>query len=527
MPTGLSSTDTRRGAAAGAGYPGGRLGDVRAGLADTRSLLAFRSSSLRGRTRRLATYGVALIVLLTLASAWLPAYLPSGDGRRTDVLSLLPSAMIGILVIASISAAASAGGRELLPRDQAVSYPVSPLTDHLGALLMAPLNIAWLMQTWVLLGATAYVIGPSWRLPLVQLPIVLWLVCATAIAQVIGWSMEWVRRGRGGVWVIRGLSVGFGLLAAYLIAADLLVSALQASPTLQVTIASLAAGNVIGVRYVVVAVVLVLLTLVAVAAGAVVAAAVSHRPARDEVRLESASYTARSHPASDFVALVRTDRVGIWRSVPLRRGLLVLMVMPGLVAVAGGLDWYMLPILPGLVASGGALLFGVNSWSLDGRGALWRDSLPVTAGTVFTSRAYVLGEVLLLASAGTMVLASLRAGIPSASQLAAVVCAAVVVVAQVVSASLRWSVKRPFSVDLRSARATPAPPLVMVGYSSRLALSTTLVGMFFSVLARAPWEWSVLFAVPFLLLSARRLVATGRAWSDPTTRSQVVATVAS
>ncbi len=530
MPTGPSSTE-RRGTSTAAtrapGDPRGHLGAVRIGIADTRSLLAFRASSLRGRARKLATYGVVVILALTVASAWIPAYLPSGDGRRTDVLSLLPSAMVGILVIASISAAASAGGRELLPRDQAVSYPVSPLTDHLGALIMAPLNIAWLMQTWTLLGATAYVIGPSWRLPVVQLPIVLWLVCATSVAQVIGWSMEWVRRGRGGAWTIRGLSLVLGLVGTYLIAADQLVPLLQQSPTLQVTIASLGANSVIDGRYLMVIATLLAITLLAVAAGALVASAVTHRPARDEVRLESASYSSRPHPSSDFIALVRTDRVGIWRSVPLRRGLGVLMVMPGLVAVAGGLDWYMLPILPGLVASGGALLFGVNSWSLDGRGALWRDSLPVSAGTVFASRAYVLTEVLILASAGTMVLASLRAGVPSTSQLAAVVCAALVVVIQVVSASLRWSVRRPFSVDLRSARATPAPPLVMVGYSSRLALSTTLVGMLFSVLARAPWEWSVLIALPFLLLSARRLVATGHAWSDPVTRSQVVATVAS
>jgi hypothetical protein len=124
-------------------------------------------------------------------------------------------------------------------------------------------------------------------------------------------------------------------------------------------------------------------------------------------------------------------------------------------------------------------------------------------------------------------LASLRAGVPSVPELTAVTAAILVVVVQVVSASLRWSVRRPFSVDLRSARATPAPPLVMVGYSSRLALTTTLVGMFFSVLARVSWEWSVLWALPFLLLSAMRLVRTGRAWTDPVTRSKVVATVAS
>jgi hypothetical protein len=339
--------------------------------------------------------------------------------------------------------------------------------------------------------------------------------------------MEWVRRGPYGIWIIRIVSLTFALAMAYLIAAGRLIGLLEGSPTLQVALAAVDGGDALSGRYGVVAVVLVLLTMIAVAVGGLVAAAVQRRPARDELRLESAAYQPRSAPSSDFRAMVRTDRVGIWRSVPLRRGLAVLMVMPGLVAIAGGLEWHMLPILPGLVASGGALLFGVNSWSLDGRGALWRDSLPADPGTVFASRLYVLAEVLLVASAGTMVLASLRAGLPSVDELAAVVAATLVVVAQVVSASLRWSVRRPYSVDMRSARATPAPPLVMVGYSSRLALTTTLVGMFFSLLARASWEWSVVWAMPFLLFSAWRLVRTGRVWSDPVARSRVVATVAS
>ena len=216
--------------------------------------------------------------------------------------------------------------------------------------------------------------------------------------------------------------------------------------------------------------------------------------------------------------MLRTDRVGIWRSVPLRRGLAVLAVMPGLVAIAGNLQWEMLTILPGLVASGGALLFGVNSWCLDGRGALWRDSLPASPRLVFVSRAMVLVEVLLVASVVTVLLAALRAGLPTWPEFVAVACAAVVVVLQVTSASLRWSVNRPFAVDLRSARATPAPPLVMVGYSSRLALSTTMVGILFSVLARLSWEWAVLMALPFVLFSLYRLARTVDAWADPETR---------
>ena len=76
--------------------------------------------------------------------------------------------------------------------------------------------------------------------------------------------------------------------------------------------------------------------------------------------------------------MLRIDRAAIWRSVPLRRGHDGARLMPGAVALAGDLEWQMLTMLPGLVASGGALLFGVNTWCLDGRGALWRDSLPVS-----------------------------------------------------------------------------------------------------------------------------------------------------
>ena len=148
----------------------------------------------------------------------------------------------------------------------------------------------------------------------------------------------------------------------------------------------------------------------------------------------------------------------------------------------------MLTVLPGLVASGGALLFGVNTWCLDGRGALWRESLPVPPGVAFAARAVVLFEVLLCSALATLALAALRAGRPTAPEITALVCSTLVVSAQVVAASMRWSIARPFSVDLRSARATPAPPVVMAGYSARLALATTMTGLVFSGLAELGLE---------------------------------------
>ncbi|MFT4264443.1 MAG: hypothetical protein QM572_13740 [Nocardioides sp.] len=236
---------------------------------------------------------------------------------------------------------------------------------------------------------------------------------------------------------------------------------------------------------------------------------------------------ARPTPRSDLAMLVRIDRGSVWRAVPMRRGIAVLAIGPGLVGLAGALRWDQVTILPGLVASGGALLFGINAWTLEGRGVLWRESLPVAAATVFAARAWVLLEFLLVASGAALLLAVLRAGVPTAAQLAAVGCAWLVVLLQVVSAALRWSARSPYSVDLRSARATPAPPSAMVGYSARLAVTTTLTSMVFSGLARVDaWSLSLLVAAPLAGWSVARLLRTRDGWVDPGRRAQVVMTVA-
>jgi hypothetical protein len=501
--------------------------EARRALADVRYLLRFRLSGLRGRARGAAPVALGVLGLITVVVSVVPAFVSYPQLTRTDALILLPTAYVSVLVISIVSAAASGGGRELLPREQAVAFPVSPTTDHLGALMMAPLNIAWLLQGWTVLALTAYAVGPRPLLAVALVPVYLWLVTGTAMAQALAWVVEYVRRGPRGTGTVRLGGVLVGLVLGYLIATGQLTPLLDSSPTLRVVLGVLAGARGDWLRWAGLVAWLVGSTAVAVVVGAWVAERVSRRPARDELRVESSGHPAREHPGSDFAALVRTDRAGVWRSVPMRRGMAVLALFPGLVAIGGSFGWDKLSIFPGLVASGGVLLFGVNSWCLDGRGALWRDSLPASPRLAFAARVAVLMEILLASIAVTLLLASLRAGIPTVSQLVAILCAGVVVAVQVVATSLRWSVRSPYAVDLRSSRATPAPPLVMVGYSSRLAVSTTFTGLMFGITSVAPWFYSVVLAVPFLSWSVVKLLRTSRRWADPVERSRVIATVAS
>ena len=93
-------------------------------------------------------------------------------------------------------------------------------------------------------------------------------------------------------------------------------------------------------------------------------------------------------------------------------------------------------------------------------------------------------EVLLCSATATLLLAACAPDARPLAELVALLCSTLVVTLQVVSAGMRWSIARPFAVDLRSARATPAPPVVMAGYSARLAVATTFTGLIFSGLAQ-------------------------------------------
>ncbi|MDP9821407.1 hypothetical protein J2S59_001216 [Nocardioides massiliensis] len=504
---------------------------VRRSVADVGPLLRFRAATLRGHARRRMAIVAGVLLGCTLAAAIVPAYVADAgqEGRAGELLLLLPSAYLGVLGIAIVSAAAAGGGRELLLRDEGVTFPVSPTTDHLGSLLLAPLNIAWLLQTWAVLGATAYAWGPD-RLLWVQLPIVLWVLVATAAAQVLAWSYECVRRSRHGRFATLAIVVAGAGLASLVVAAGRVTALLDQAPTIRLALLGGAARDGRWADYAPGLLLLVLALVALVALGAVPAHRLARMPTREESALETSHYAPRATPhawAADLRMMLRLDRAGVWRSVPLRRGVAVLAVLPGAAALAGGLGWDTLLIMPGLVGSGGALLFGVNAWCLDGGGGFWRETLPVRPGVALAARAIVLAEVLLIATGVTVFLAGLRAGWPAPTELAALVCATVVVTLMVTGRALQWSVTTPYAADLRSARATPAPPAAMFGYSVRLASVTTLVSLLFAATSRLDdWWVPVLLAVPFVCFGALRLYRVARRWDDPAVRGRVVATVA-
>jgi len=494
-------------------------------VAQVRAVLALRASGLRGRSRPVLA-GLAAIPLVLAVAAVTGAFLPRGGGGTVAIL--LPAIWLGYALTTTV-AAATAGGRALLPPDQRAAFPLSPAADHLGTLLLAPLNVAWIVQSAGLLLAGAWAAGPRPATVLaVEVATLAWIVTVTVFAQAAAELVELLRTTGAGAWVLRLLVLGAAGGLAALTAAGGLVHALDNAPTVPlVRIALDAGGGAWG------GLGLLLASLVAdaaafVAIGVVLVGRTRRRPPRAQVRLESAEHPPRPDPRSELAAALRIDRAGVWRSAPLRRGLVALPAAPALAAAAARLDWYLVAILPCLVTAGAALLFGVNALSLDGTGAVWRASLPGAPWVLLAARLLVVAEICLLASAVAVTVAAVRApAAPTPAEAVAVLCAALATTAQVVGHCARWSVTRPYAATLRDARDQPAPPAAMAAYSARLAVATTATGLVLTGLARLGLTGAVVAAsVAVTALGCRRTLAALRAWEDPRVRAHVVATVA-
>jgi len=213
----------------------------------------------------------------------------------------------------------------------------------------------------------------------------------------------------------------------------------------------------------------------------------------------------------------------------LRRGLLVLTVLPGAVAAGAGLEWSSLTVLPALVTAGAGLLFGVNMFCLDAGGATWLASLPHRPRLAIVSKATVLAETIVGSALVAAIAGSLRtAGRPTAADVVALLGSIASCAAVVLATCVHVSLRRAGRAELRGSRDTPAPPAAMAVYSIRLATMTTLIGLVFGQAARlGSWRVPTVFTIALVVLSGVSLLRSMREWDDPQARATVVAAVAS
>lgn len=499
---------------------------VPSAVGQVRAVLELRTAALRGRDRRRAAIGLGAFLGVVGCAPVVGMMLPRE--RVPDYSSLTPTAWLLFAAAVAVATSTGTGGRQLLTRAQAAAFPMSPAADHLGAVLMAPLNLSWLLQAVGLLTLTAWQVGTSTALPSALLLTMLWIVAATSAAQTFGWLVELLRTYPPGLALLRVV-----LVAALATIAGVAVTG-HAVETLRIVPTTVVADSITitpwerPLRWAASAGSLLAGTAVCWWCGVRLLSAVCRRPPLQQTRSESRSFVRRRQPATTLGAALRVDRAGLRRSAPLRRGLAALVLIPSGVAAVSGLPWHLISLLPGLVASAAGLLFGVNAFALDGQGALWRETLPGDPREYLLARLIVLGETCLGGASLCVLAAIVRApGAPAPGQLAAVLGATSATSAYVLARCATWSVHRPYAAGLREARDQPAPPGAMVGYATRLAVGTTMLGIVFVWLAAIGSITSILLITAgALLVAARRLVGVAREWDDPATRSRILMTVA-
>jgi hypothetical protein len=217
----------------------------------------------------------------------------------------------------------------------------------------------------------------------------------------------------------------------------------------------------------------------------------------------------------------------VWRASALRRGGLVLAVLPGVAAIGVAVPWQSLVVLPGLVAAGAGLLFGINAFCLDGSGALWLASLPHDPRLLARAKLHVLVETVAVAIVVVLVAGSLRSpGSPTAAQVTAILASALACGAVVVATCMSLSVRRPHRADLNGPRDAVAPPGALTLASARLALPAAFIGFVIEGSShRQMWWVPLATAAPIVGLALWWLNRSVTRYADPQIRARIVQTV--
>ncbi len=493
-----------------------------------RPLLRLRWTMVRSPNKRAGL--VALLAgfpaLLVLGSV-VARLLPRTD--QTGILLVTPTVMLGFILLAFAAPLAAGGGNELYPAEQLAAYPIHPRTQFAASLLLAPLNLAWVIQVLTMVAFTSYVfIDTSFRIIPALLTMLGFVVVVTFVAQAFAWTIIGMRQTHTGRWLTWAFAGLLAALAALSVVSGRLTELLDQNPLRGILILALQAAEGRWLAWLPGAATMVLVGGLGFLVGSRACAWALRRT--PDVALEHGArpMDRRKEAPNAFRQLVRTDRASVWRSTALRRGIYVLALLPGVVAAAVGLDWASLVLLPGLVAAGAGLLFGVNAFCLDGSGALWLSSLPHTSRLAFWAKTRVVLEICAGAAFIALAAGGLRSGdLPTSTQLAAAFGAAAACCLSVTASCMGLSVRSPHRADLSGSRDTPAPPATMAAYSVRMASLTTFTGIGFSLAALAGNPLVPLGLLLALgLLATRRLLIAARQYSLPEVRARVTATVA-
>jgi hypothetical protein len=299
---------------------------------------------------------------------------------------------------------------------------------------------------------------------------------------------------------------------------------LKASPTHSVVTAI---DDGPGLRWAVTTAALLVLSVLGLVTGTRACAWAVSRPS--DATSTGTSVVVRRRPArgSAVAELIAVDRASVWRASALRRGGLVLAVLPGVAAIGAAVPWQSLVVLPGLVAAGSGLLFGINAFCLDGSGAVWLASLPHDPRLLARAKLRVLIETVAASIVVVLAAGSVRSpGTPTAAQLTAIVASAFACGAVVVATCMALSVRRPHRADLNGPRDAVAPPGALTLASVRLALPAAFIGFLIEGSSRSDIWWAPLAAAaPIVALAVVWVRRSLARYGNPLIRSRIVQTV--
>ena len=181
-------------------------------LTQLAALLRLRWAMTRSRRVRVGLVGAAAFVAyLAVAAARSGSAIE--QAKLETAIELAPAAFLGFAVLAIIAPLTAGGGNEVVPPSELVPYPIRPMTQFLGGLTLAPLNLVWVLQLVTLTAETAYVSrgGSGVRAAVTATSFVL---ATTVLGQALAWWVAGLRQNRNGRRLV--LASGAALLVAAL-----------------------------------------------------------------------------------------------------------------------------------------------------------------------------------------------------------------------------------------------------------------------------------------------------------------------